>query len=139
MSGFRAVERSDGIWEFHFQDFKRDTTDDWVQTAMRDNRHYANTGEHLRQIYYIESSVLPTPYASSKAIMLAQKMPPNIHISTAVLVPNHAIVSVARIIVKRVPGTDYMRIFMDEDLAEAWLEQRHQEYVGQLPGQRVEP
>jgi hypothetical protein len=124
MSSFRAVQRPNGIWEFHFQDFRRDTTDEWVKTALHDNQHYAATGQHLRQIYYIGKGVLPTPYATSQAVMLARTMPKHIRISTAILVPNTAIMTVARITVQRVPGTDYLRLFSTEQEAEHWLAQR---------------
>lgn len=131
MSGFRATERPEGIWEFRFRDFKRDTIDEWVQTSLEQIQLYHARNQHLRQIYYFENRALPTPYGTSQTLMLAQSLPNDMMASVAALTSNNAIVSLIRVTVKRIPGTDYLRIFQYEAEADAWMNQRDHEFISQ--------
>jgi hypothetical protein len=128
MSGFRVEERPDGIIVYHFSDFRRAATDEWVDTTMAYMQRYDEKGEHLRLLNLIETSVLPTPYGTTKAMQLAASRPQTLAMSLAVNIPNVTIMTGIRFILNRVQNTDYIRMFNDNNNAVEWLDERHQQF-----------
>lgn len=128
MSGFCVEEQPDGILVYRFEDFCRDTTNDWVEQVRALKVHYDKKGWHLRELYLVPATTLPTPYATRVAIGLAAARPKTLALSTAVVLTNSNISFAMHHILSRVPSAKYVHPVNTAEEGVAWLNERHSKY-----------
>lgn len=129
MSGFCVEEQPDGILIYRFEDFRRETTDQWIKQVKSLKDHYGKLGWHLRELYLINAATFPTPYATRTAISLAAARPQTLALSTAVVITNTNIAFTIRHILRRVPNAKYVQSVNTMEEGEAWLNERHRLYL----------
>lgn len=128
MSGFCVEEQPSGILVYHFEDFYRDTTNDWVDQVRALKAHYDKNHLHLRELYVIRTTTFPTPYATRIAIGLAASRPKMLALSTAVVLSNSNISFAMRHVLYRVPNAKYVKPVNTVEEGVGWLNHRHTRY-----------
>ncbi|MCA9883181.1 MAG: hypothetical protein KC708_09430 [Anaerolineae bacterium] len=128
MSGFSYEER-DGILMCYFSDFRRDSAEEWAEVMLKNMEHHNQDQTHFRVLAQVDKAALPTPYASAKALAVAQARKPTLAVSVAMVSYSNAIVNILRFVINKVPRTDYIYFFKDDASALTWLADRHQNYL----------
>lgn len=84
-TGFR-LEVQDGVYIYHVSDIDRDTVDQLVATERDQWDRAMQNNNHALRVWVIEKVLYPTPYLSTKMEETLQAAPPDLNISTAVVV-----------------------------------------------------
>ena len=128
LEGITVEQWDNGITVYRVHDLRRSTVDAWfTYAAEADEIGYA-AGRHVRSIYDLRKAGWPTPYTISEAIRGANSTIPDIRESVAVLVRDNIGFQMVRITINRLTrkARQSIRLFLHEDDALAWLEERRE-------------
>jgi hypothetical protein len=124
---FVVEERPDGIIVYHVYKISQAGTDAYFEAATKHDCEFAREGKHLRRIYWVHHTFVPTAYLFSRVNEATRLTPSNLQESIAVIVPNKVLYQIVNLFIKRLPeqhARNLSRIFLDEADALVWLEER---------------
>jgi len=125
-AGFSIKTRSDGIMVYHITDVRRKTIDAFFETMVQHDHEAAAEGRHLRRLFLITTSIMPSPYSVEKLNEAGRLTPKNLRESNAVIIENSLTRQILAMVINRLPVNmrSVTRIFANEDLALSWLDER---------------
>lgn len=128
---FSTIERPDGIIEYHFTKFSRESVNAWFETTTRHDQVYHTAGRHLQRLIFFDGNLIPTPYLISRANEATALTPLTLRESQALIIPHNLIAyQMMALFLNNLPlhreGISRTQVFKDAESGLAWLHQRRQ-------------